>query len=224
MKSMEYLKYEENDLVKYFVAYNKYAGNSFIANTNYTRKEVINLKITPGLSNTSLSVINSYYNQLASLSYLYFKFNSKINYRIGLELEYIFPFNKNKWGFVIEPTYQNFNASTQNSNKVATIKFNSLEFPIGLRHYFHLNENYKIFLNGYFISNLSLKFNSSINFNFQSPFKITTGNSFAIGGGAYFKKISAEVRYYTKRELLFEYGYWTTDYHRFALLLGYRFL
>ncbi len=37
-----------------------------------------------------------------------FDFGSQVNFRIGIEAEFIRGFNKNKWAIICEPTYQSF--------------------------------------------------------------------------------------------------------------------
>ncbi|MDO9256789.1 MAG: hypothetical protein Q7U54_14820, partial [Bacteroidales bacterium] len=149
--------------------------------------------------------------------YLYTDYGNQINFRIGAEAEFILPFNKSKWGIIFDPSYQYFNSSGQSGLGTKKINYQSIEFPIGLRHSFFFNENLKIFVNAFFIPATSIDFNSTI-----SDLEIKTWISTAFGSGVAYKKLSAEVRYYTNRELLIKYLYWTTDYRRLSLILGYR--
>jgi hypothetical protein len=82
-----------------------------------------------------------------------------------------------------------------------------------------LNKDLLFFVDALFITSFSFDFNSTI-----SNLDIRTGGSFAIGGGIGFKKISAEIRYSTDRNLLNDYVYWNTDYRRISLILGFRIL
>jgi hypothetical protein len=76
-----------------------------------------------------------------------------------------------------------------------------------------------IFVDALLITNYSFDFNSTI-----SNLDVRTENSYAIGGGAEFKKISAEIRYSTHRNLLRDYINWNTDYRRISLILGFKIL
>ncbi|NTW26270.1 MAG: hypothetical protein HGA37_16335 [Lentimicrobium sp.] len=140
------------------------------------------------------------------------------------------PFNKNKWGIFFEPTYQYFYDEEQMPTFKAVITLNTVEFPIGLRHYFFLNKKLKLFANVIFIPSYSLNFNST--FEKQSTtqsilasyLKINPSHSFALGGGIGYKKLNGEMRYSTNRNLLNKYASWYTDYFAFSLILGYRIL
>ena len=88
---------------------------------------------------------------------------------VGFELEVLLPFNKNKWGLIFSPTYQSFKSesskdyynamggyynvfvpsaggvtgvyATHDFHLDAQYNYSYIELPIGVRHYFHLNEN-----------------------------------------------------------------------------------
>lgn len=213
LNSVENLRYTRTELERYFKKYNEEYESLPIIYRDIKKREFFHLRITPGLSYSGVEVSNG------DSPYLYTDFGNQINFRIGAEAEFILPFNKNKWGIIFDPTYQYFNSSGQSGLGPIKIIYKSIEFPIGLRHSFFLNENLKIFLNAFFIPATSLDFNSTI-----SNLQIKTWISTAFGSGIAYKKLSAEVRYYTNRELLIKYLYWDTDYRRISLILGFRIL
>jgi hypothetical protein len=212
--SIKSIGYNENDLEKYFKKKNECSGDSIIVYNTKENRNLFTLSATPGLNYSSISISNTLKDNNIT------DFHNKINLRIGIEAELILPFNMNKWGIVFEPTFQTFNSKKQTTS----INYSSIEFPIGIRHYFFLHDNKKIFLNIFTISGFGLNFNSSINVNNSQSFDIKTFSSFALGGGIVNKRISMELRYYTNREILGYYVFWATGYQRFSLILGYKLL
>jgi len=210
-RSVENLSYIQSDLEKYFISYNKCFSDSSIVYSTRKKRDVLNLKITPGLNYSSLEM-NSQYNDLT--------FNNTMGFRVGVEGELILPFNNNKWSIIFEPTYQNIKFESN----AFTLKYSSIEFPIGFRHSFFLNNHTRIFLNAFFIPGFTVDIQSSMVSSSLYELDVKPGDSYAIGGGVYFKNLSAEVRYYTSRDLLSGYVAMTTDYQRVGLIIGYKFL
>jgi hypothetical protein len=211
LNSVENLRYTRNELEQYIKKYNEGKGQQTAVYSDKKKRDSFHIRLTPGLNYSGVSVSNG------DIPYLYTDFGSLINFRIGAEAEFILPFNKNKWGIIVEPSYQFFNSSGQNGSGTIEINYQSIEFPSGIRYSFFLNNKLKIFVNAFFIPATSIDFNSTI-----SNLEIKTWISTAFGSGIGYKKLSAEVRYYTNRELLIKYLYWDTDYRRLSLILGYR--
>jgi hypothetical protein len=190
MNSVENIRCNVSDLVRYFKKYNGSEGNSSIANYETKKKDSFHLRITPGINYAWASVSN------ADNPDSYTDLGSQINLRMGVEAEFILPFNKNKWGIFVDPSYQYFNSSGQHGSEKIDINYQSIEFPLGLRHYFFLNNDLKVFVNALFIPAYSIVFNSTISY-----LEVITGTSYAVGGGIGYKKLSAEMRYSTNRDL-----------------------
>jgi len=108
---------------------------------------------------------------------------------------------------------------------ITIVDYNSIEIPIGLRHYFFLNQNSNIFTNIAYVFDLNL--NSSIDFkraddsNLRS-LEIETQNNLAFGIGYKFNhKYSMEMRYQTSRKVLINYASWNSDYKTLSIIFGY---
>lgn len=141
-------------------------------------------------------------------------------------------FNKNKWSVFIEPTYQYFNTEkTMDAHYVEgrilnkEIKYQSIELPIGAKHYFFLNDKSKIFIKVSII--MDFCFNSGLDFvrNDGSLYrsweiKSTTGNSSFGVGYNYNNKFGIEVQYQTVRRIL-EKDSWSSEYQTISINLGY---
>src|SRR5690606_27529725 len=133
-----------------------------------------NLNIRPRLNSSSLSISNNNFKTI--------NFDNELAFGIGLEAEFILPFNKNKWAIAIEPTYQNY----KSEKIIANIDYSSIEIPVSLRHYFFINKNSKIFLNASFV--LDFSSNSSVELTrfdgtLYKSLEIKTRNNVALGIG-----------------------------------------
>jgi len=214
MKKIENLDYKKDDLVRFFVVYNESSSEKY---TNYEEKEkkdLFNLNIRPGLNNSSLSIRNS------EASARDTEFDNEFGIRFGIEAEFVLSFNKNKWAFIIEPTYQYFKSEKKLTSQNAKINYTSIELPIGIRHYFFLNEESKVFLNASFIVDFSSK--SVIDFDVETDLDINTRDNVAIGIGYKYKNTySLEFRLLTGREILSSYQFWNSNYKTVSVIFGY---
>jgi hypothetical protein len=216
MESLENVNYISRDLEKYFKNYNSFLADSVVVYNNTSNRDFFNLKIATGCNLSSFTMTNN----LSKHRDLVIK--NDLNIEIGLETEFILPFKMNKWGILFEPTFTYLYAQKEILTGTATMKYKSIDFPIGLRHYFFLGDEWTAFLNASFISSLCFDLNSKIYFNDTYTLDIDSRNSLSFGGGVEKKRYSLEFRYYTGRELLSKYMYWNTDYNRFSIIFGYK--
>lgn len=211
---VENLDYQMNDLIDFFVEYNECVSEKYINYEKKQKRDLFNLNVRGGFNSSSLSILNS-----VSIS-RDTDFGNEFGFRFGIEAELIMPFNKNKWSLIIEPTYQYFKSEKEISNQSVKADYKSIEFPIGIRHYFFLNENSKIFINGSFIIDLSN--NSIIDFSSGTDLEIDTTTNLAFGiGYKHNNKYSLELRYHTRREILNSYNFWSSDYNTLSVIFGY---
>ncbi|WP_051291068.1 outer membrane beta-barrel protein [Pedobacter glucosidilyticus] len=220
------LKYDDRDLEKLFIKYYEVNNLTFINYQPKRSKYLFHLTIRPGINYSSLE-IESAINDLLNTN-----FGSSLGFRLGAEAEFILPFNKNKWGVVIEPTYQHvkseeFKQTNQVSGGVLISKFDykAIGIPVGIRHYFFLNQKSKLFLNVNYVFDFGL--NSTIKFlrndnSVYSSFDIKSISSLAMGIGYKFKNtLGIEMRYQPSPNILSEYPYMTSNYNTLLLTLGY---
>lgn len=218
--SVERIRYTEGDLKSVFVRYNKCVGVD--VSESSIKKTFFALKVTPGLNAPLVNVANSLTNSQDV------SFGRAITYRLGAEAEFTFPFNKGKWALVFEPVYQDVNLTTELSTSTANLRLQSIEFPVGIRYYSFLDDHRKIFVNGLYTSAIALNFNSALTFsaspNFTEVLELVPSGSFALGGGFDFDRFSAELRYIRTTDLFSTYIYWSSDYNRWCLILGYKLI
>jgi hypothetical protein len=218
ISQVENIRYSKNDLTRYFQKYNSCMGGKTEQVNKRSFTDQFNLRITPGITSTSISVRDIVTPERST------DFGNKTGLRIGMEAEYILPFMKNKWGLIAEPSYMYFKANGTNQLGNATIDYQSLETPLGVRHYFYLKDDLNIFLDAFLVINTGITFDSQILFDYQyaAPVIIKTKGSVALGAGMGYKRLSAEIRYIPEREILGGYNYWFTDCRIISFILGYR--
>ncbi len=216
MSDLKKLDYSRNDLIRYFKKYNVDKGSVFVNYDKDRDRNSFHLTIRPGIvySNSKLDINDMY---LGNVS-----FNNVLSCRFGAELEFNLGFNGGKWAVFAEPTFQYTKASeSKELSKIVTadLDYKSIELPIGLRHYFFLNDKSKLFVNGSLI--IDFEFDSKIEFNRYPDLEITTRNNLAVGFGyKYLDKYSVELRYGTKRELLSDYMENKLKYESISIILG----
>lgn len=222
-KLIERIAYTKKDLTKVFAIYNNCSGGESVEyKKEKNNRDLFNLNIRPGINFTSFkSSYSNFYSNSA-------KFDTKTSFRIGLEAEFILPFNKNKWALFIEPTYQSYKAETTNPvylgpyleyNSQSSIDYKSIEVPLGVRHYFFLDNQSKIFVNAGYVIDFKLK--SSYNID-GTAYDIKQAGNFIFGAGFKYKdRFSAEFRVGTSRDLLHNYHYMISYYKTTSVILGY---
>ncbi|MBU2887965.1 porin family protein [Gilvimarinus agarilyticus] len=227
MRRFENIDYKKNDLVKIFKAHSLCHNSEMIDLEQKEKRDLFNLTPKVHLNNSSLTLKNSV------ADYEYTDFGHKTNFGFGVEAEFILPFNKNKWSISIEPTYQYYSAkksteatvSRRDVTLIKEIDYSSVEIPISLRYYLFLNENSKLFINASIIEDITSSSSvSSIRNDGSNEYKldIDTQRNWAFGlGYKYNDKYSLEIRYQTRREVLKEYVFWSSDYRTLAVVIGY---
>lgn len=229
---IERLQYLKKELVRIFIEYNECQAVDFINYETKKQRELLNIAIRPRLNRSSMTTQNSILipgNRI--------EFESKVGIGVGIEAEFILPFNKDTWAFIIEPTYQQF-SSTGVATDLSTIfggelrttfDYRSIEVPIGFRHYFFLNENSKFFINASYSLSLTLRsllegslFNGNIGF--PPSNNAASRESLALGMGySAFNKYTVEIRYQTKRKVAAR-GYtphWISDFGSCSIIFGF---
>ncbi len=237
IEKVEIMDYFKRDLERYFINYNNCKNPDFKVEVERRNlSEVLNLNIRPGigLSTTTL--------ERTSGAEEIIEYGSMLSLRLGVELEYILPFNKNKWSLFLEPTFKYLQVKDKEASYtppssfstvrtvIADLDYNSLELPIGLRHHFFLNDKSKVFVNAALV--LDFSFNSKIDVDFRSTgannlidlysFDISTSTNFAFGFGYNYKDVySIEMQYQGSRGLLNDFVTWKSSYQSFSLIFGY---
>lgn len=218
--------YRKKDLESLFVKYNKCVNAHYITYQPPKRENVFNLSIRPGVTFSDLFVENK------TISKEY-DFGSQFSFRYGIEAEFMLPFSTKKWSFIMEPTYQHYEshltektASTFGGEREAIVNYNSIDLPLGFRHYFFLNDDVKFFANASYVLsfdvNSTLKFSTSDYSEVYNSLNISPRRNLAFGFGCnYLDKYSMEARLSTGREILGDYLVWNSSYRALSVIFGY---
>lgn len=214
------VQYKQESLVKLF---EKYYGTKENTISDLNKNQVkggINFKVIAGASIASAEMEHlNVYNTLT-------EFDSKTIPNLGLEAEYIMPFNKNKWSIFFNPMYQKFDSENietgfyyGDSTRKSSIEYSYLDLNFGLRHYMFLNQKSKFFLGAG--ATMAVPLNSSAMFR-NRKLDITKSSNLFIGGGFAYNRFSAEIRCNFKRSIVA--GDWGSNYNSVGILAGYKFL
>jgi hypothetical protein len=223
-ESMRKLDYTEKDLVSYFKSYDSISDESIVQDSVFVvKRKRVNMRFKPGISFSALNLKNT---QTANRN---LDFDSEIGYQIGVEFEFVLPYNKNKWAIIIEPTYQKYKSSKDKvikqiileKNYGASIDYSFAEFPVGLRYNMFLNNDKRLYLGAFVIPNWVLDNGAKIEFKEFPNLKITANNSFAASAGIALNKWSIDINYKFKRNILSNFNSWSANFNRVSLSVGY---
>ncbi len=208
------LEYEERSLTKLFKEYNACNDPNYREKFKKTKKSDFHLSIRPGISLMSMS---SYIENSPSYT---IEFDKKISWRIGLEGEFILPFNNNKWSLFAEVAYQKYTSEGKYNNQALSsatqeIDYSYLDIAMGPRYYLFLNEESKFFVNLAYTPNVALK-KEFENLEVNNAANLAAGIGFK-----YLDKYGAEIRYGFNRDILGKYSIRYTEYNSINFIFSY---
>ncbi|SHG62664.1 Outer membrane protein beta-barrel domain-containing protein [Chryseobacterium sp. OV279] len=225
------LEYRESDLRDIFIKFNSCKNADYKSFEKKLQKSFFHVSLRPGVNFSSLDITNEKRADIFGSD-----FGSQTNFRIGVELEYVMPFNNNKWAIILEPTYQYFKKTEKDvptttilgetvSNR-ASVQYSSIEVPIGVRYYAFLNEKSKFFFNASFIFDVPVGESEAVFQRYQfadEKIKIGSATNFGFGVGyKYNDRFSVEFNMHTKRSIFEnESSTYSADYKNFSVILGY---
>lgn len=139
-KSVDYTDYTEYSLLEIFNQYNNVTNKSTVSKEKGKSGLHFSLKSGINFSRYEISPNSSAEMFDANLS--------AITPRFSTEFEYTLPFNKNKWSFLVEIAYSTMNSETRSTdnNRNLTMRYSSIEFPIGVKYNMFINDNSKVFI------------------------------------------------------------------------------
>jgi len=224
------LNYDKKDLIKYVNAYNANFTNQKTENFSKSQ-HIFNTKVKAGLGISDFEITGNFVGNNAYTE----PYGKKTYPNFAVELEYILPFNNNKWAAFLEANFQSYKSELEvikvaNSqggvfvdrklNLVADYKM--LNLPLGIRHYFYLNNSSKIFVGGELISSFVFKKVVFIDTNRpldSDAFKLRLGANL---GYVFNDKFGLEIKY-NQTNLLQEYVNWSSKFQTISVSMTYRF-
>ena len=214
------LEYEKDDLSGYFVEYNNCKNLSFIDYEDKSASGSINFKLKGGMTSSSVQIP---YGTSSVID-----FGSKISYNLGAEMEYMTPFNKNKWAIFLETSYKNYQVEMIYEEKSASgslfgnsynweISHKYIDIGFGLRHYMYINDTSSMFLNASYVFGFPM--NSTIKKDNDVYHDIVTNVGFSYGlGYSYNAKYSMEFKFSSNK---LDKNYNASQFNTFSVVLGY---
>ena len=223
LNAISELEYDKKELVRLFIDYNDCINAEFNDFSKENDQGIFKYRFKPGFQSASLSLERTGQYQTARQAYK-LNFGSEKRLSFGVEIEYVFPFNKNKWSVIIQPTYLSPYKSEKEievDNESVTAKYSSIDIPLGIRHYFFLNDVSNIFVSASYVMNTTLG-NSKFDFEQSEDLIFKRGANLMFGlGFTYNDKYSLQFDYGFNRELL-NYLFYNTKYKTTSIVFGYK--
>lgn len=215
--ALQDIDYKRKDLIDFFIAYNDCQGSAYEDLSTSDSEFKVNLNIRPGAN------FNDFELTLGRETGRVRQFgeSTAVGFRIGIETELLLPFNRNKWGIFVEPSFQQFSFEYNNYQLSAKADLSSIEIPAGVRYYMFLNDESKIFLNAAIVSVFDLQSEIDIEF---SPNAELSNEAFLTGGVGFkfMDKYSAEFRVNAQRNVFKAPNEtWFSEFRTMSLILGY---
>ncbi|SEJ02446.1 hypothetical protein SAMN05216327_105334 [Dyadobacter sp. SG02] len=208
------LNYTETDMERCFNRYNRCVDPGVQISKKDVSRETFNLRLTPGAELAMMKAER--YTRFADGDSKRNSFSG----RLGLEAEYILPFNKNKWGLLAEPTLQNYKTPLDLLGLKLNADHWAVELPVGVRHYFFLSNNTRLFVNGLAVFHLASWQSSASRRERDMEMRSRTG--LALGVGISKGRWGAEIRYGLPRSVFASYVNIDVKRTKASLVLGYK--
>lgn len=192
-KPIESLDYND-ELIEYFIKTNNcISGTNDAKIITEKRKFNINLKLNLLVNSNNQTYSSPFIKQA-------YESGNSTNLGFGFETEIILPYNNGNWSVVMDPYYYKFDKPLMDSKGI--IKFentiNVFKIPLGVRRYFSINNNSKLFANAALNLNFSKtkidekKKNQNIDHDMYNSF------NFSFGVGYQYKRCNMEIKFNPK--------------------------
>ncbi|RKD86553.1 hypothetical protein [Mangrovibacterium diazotrophicum] len=219
-KDLYHIAYEEKALKNIFARYNTCVGAEVETYERIKKANPFYISVIASGNYNSFNIESGLDSQVSAGP------EQSIGASIGINFEKFLPFNKNKWAIIFEPVFEYLKSDLSNdypNNRVDyEVDYKGVSLNAGLRHYFYLRNQNALFVNAACDYNLAL--GSKIVCTAQD-FELELGNvpRFSLGIGYHCnKRVNAELRYYTNRNLANGYTYWVADVKTLSFVLSYR--
>ncbi|WP_046755721.1 outer membrane beta-barrel protein [Kordia jejudonensis] len=226
--SVSRLRYNKNNITKFFIEYNE-CMNSDVTEYKQINKSKFHIRAEIGVLSQKTTLENA--STLSGLGSHTSETEQQWSPRVGIDVEYVFGFNKNKWAVFAAPYYQSFKGESEfkaaplrlTPDLKYEVEYAAIQFPVGVRHYMFLTDDSRIFLNAGIIMDLPLKreFRSEAA-SLNEDFRTSAGGILGIGFN--YDKYYAEARITTSREIIENSANFSLNLNQFSFVLGYQFL
>jgi hypothetical protein len=224
MSSVTNVSYKITSLSNYFKKYNGQSNKGFVEHKNSIKGDgaKFNLKVQAGISNPELTISNSRTGK--SISY-----GSDMDYRFGMEIEMMLPFNKSKWAFYIDPSFVKYNSEAKvydyyGEPEYLEAKFTSFKVSFGLRYYLYLNPKSRLYV-GISVP-YHQNFNTLLEVFYDDELDVTERSLtfIGVGVGYSYERFNLQFRRDPERSILKASGFWGEEMQDYSLTLSYQLL
>ncbi len=227
----EKLRYEIDRLTELFIVYNKCDGSVAIVNSEENlsgKKDLFNLIVKGGIRNSNLEAVRNFINSEP----LVLDFENQTSLQLGLEAEFIFNFNQNKWSAVAELYYYNYSADAPvviaevingipfiTRDDFYEVEYSALEFLLGGRYSLFTGQNSRVYITPSVA--VSFPINNELTESDRKIDEAVTLANFAIGAGFNYGPGYIEIKYGAEKVF---FDIIESRYSSFSVLAGFSFL
>ena len=212
------LRYSEKDLMEIVTAFNACNG-SFVSvddEETFSKPDRLNLLLKAGYRLHAMSVLE---NPVFGVE----DFDTTGGIAVGLELEYIFNFKKNKWSLFSSLTYHSVSFELSKDPILPRIgyqfDYSAIDIAIGGRHSMFLGEETRLFISAGFLAPITLEGAYFVNGQKINE-TLSTGNGF-VSAGVNYQDFYFEVAHSFKRIILDQRD---GEYSNITFSIGYSLL
>ncbi len=193
------LDYSTRSLMAYFRAYFECKGDPY---QEYVR-------ISRGRFHLRGVLIGDYSTlRIEDGTMAYYSYPPDLNPGAGLEAEYAFAYNREKWALFLEGNFHHFTATDASYSLGTTVPesrvvYSSIEVPAGVSYSLILNSNNRFFLKAGVAPEFILK-NAYLSFEVNNPankYSLTPTTGLVFGAGYRYRFLSLEVRFRSKKNI-----------------------
>ncbi|NLO71643.1 MAG: hypothetical protein GX102_12025 [Porphyromonadaceae bacterium] len=215
------ISYSKKDIVNYFIDFHKCKGADYtVYQSSQNKKGSVRFKIGANY-NILQAAVEEFSDALPNAV-----FSKENTLGFSAELEYLFSFNKYKWGLFAEANYYKYftdktdNISYETEYLGYVIDYKTIEFPVGITHYMNLDEKNRLFVRAAFVPHIILE-GSHIEFSDVYHSEFSTASRLFFGGGYNYDRLAAEFRYYTKQNITMNIFKRSSELTQFSFRLSY---
>ncbi len=219
------ISYTKKDLVKYFINYHK------CKNADYHKFKSANVKkgillLKPGINLNRIQL--GLQDPIDAALNVFFVKENRIGF--GAEAEYILPFNNYKWSIFTEVNYLSYRSNQLSvGNQLNPVLYDeyildykSIEVPVGLNYYMHLNQNHKFFFKVAYVPHFIFT-SSYITFNAGHKNEFSPSPRLLMGFGYNWQNLGIEFRYYSPQNITQNLFKHNSEFTQISLRISYAF-
>jgi hypothetical protein len=194
--STESLSYSLKPLLTYFTNYIEKNNASYKIYGKWSKGK-FSVQLAVNYNRTSLYIDDS------KLQTRGFEFGMHNILSYGIGLEYLLPYNRNKWGLFAEGSILKFSSTIYDPilDQTSTAYYKFLEFPLGLMYNSNLSSGFKLFIKVGAVPNFVLSDSKVSFYRPENQYELRSSTNAFFGAGISYNRISAEVRTYSTRNI-----------------------